>query len=97
MKYLRIIAAVFSIGLFLQVYGYINLMVSYKDEVDIMETHVKVSEEMSAEEKLSRYNRIDERKQEIVHQQKVIKVLFWVFLIGLIIVLYFLYFKNKFE
>ena len=89
MKYLKITAIVFAVGLLLQVYAHINLMVSYKYEVDLMETHVKVSEKMTDKEKAEEYDRIKERKTEIEQQQKQTKILFWVFLIGLVVVLYF--------
>ena len=94
MRTLRILAIVCFVGLLLQIYVHINLMVSYKYEVDLMETHVDVSK-MSMKEKASEFHRIALRKQEIAHQQKVTNILFWVFLIGLIIFLYFILSKRK--
>lgn len=95
MKYLKITAIVFGIGLLLQVFGYINLMVSSKYEVDLMETNINTEENISAQEKNQKLEQMEQRKAEIIKQQKIVKILFWLFLIGLIVILYFLFFRNK--
>jgi len=95
MKYLKITAIVFAVGLLLQIYAHINLMVSYKYEVDDMEINIKTEENISAQEKSKRLERMEQRKAEIIRQQKQTKILFWIFLIGLVIVLYFIFYKNK--
>lgn len=95
MKYLKITAIVFAIGLLLQVYAYVNLMVSYKYEVDLMETNINTEENITTQEKAKRLAHMEQRKTEIEQQKKQTKILFWVFLIGLVVVLYFLFYKNK--
>lgn len=95
MKYLKITAIVFGIGLLLQVFGYINLMVSSKYEVDLMETNINTEENISAQEKNQKLEQMEQRKAEIIKQQKIVKILFWFFLIGLFVILYFLFFRNK--
>jgi branched-subunit amino acid ABC-type transport system permease component len=92
---LKIITIVFTIGLLLQVYGYVNLLVSYKYEVDLMETNINTEESLSKQEKSNSLLRIRLRKAEILKQQKIIKILFWIFLIGLILTLYFLFFSTS--
>lgn len=96
MRTLKMLAIICFIGLLLQIYAYINLMVSYKYEVDLMQTHVDVSE-MSMKEKTKEYHRITLREQEITHQQKVTKRLFCVFLIGSIILLYLILRRRKLD
>ncbi|WP_316810299.1 hypothetical protein [Pedobacter heparinus] len=94
MKTLKILAVICITGVLLQIYLYINLKVSNKYEVDLMETHVIVSK-TSATEKAEKLHQIALKKQEIAYDQKVIKVLFWMFLIGLIILLYLISDKCK--
>ncbi len=65
-------------------------MVSYKYEVDLSETHIKVDDHISGHEKASRINQMEQRKQ----QKKASKYLFVVFLLGLVASLYFLYRKS---
>lgn len=40
MRTLKMLAIICFIGLLLQIYAHINLTVSYKYEVDLMQTHV---------------------------------------------------------
>mgnify|MGYP000865434424 CR=1 FL=1 len=87
MKYLKIYAIVFGVGFLLQIYAYINLKVSYKYEVDLMETHIKVSKELPELEKINQYAIIEEKKKEILNMEKQTLFLFWFFLIGLLITL----------
>ncbi len=79
MKFFKIVAIVSFIGLLLQIYAHYNLMVSYKYEVDLMETHIKTSTDISNQEKDKRYKEMNQRRQEIVFQQKVVRVLLWTF------------------
>jgi len=90
MRLLKISAIVCFVGLLFQIFAFINLKVSYKSEVDLMETHVEVSK-MSLREKNKEYQRIAVIKQNILHQRFVAKVLFWFFLVGLIISVVLLY------
>lgn len=94
MRRIKILAIVCFVGLMLQIYAHINLKISYKYEVDLMETHVEVSK-MSMKEKAKEFHLIALKKQEVARQQKVIAVFFFVFLIGLIILLYFILSKQK--
>ena len=94
MKYLKIITIIFIGGLLFQTYGYINLMVSYKYEVDLMETNIETDETISKAEKKNRLLQVEQRKQEIILQQNKVKTLFWVFLFGSILLLYLLYSKR---
>ena len=94
MKFLKIAAIIFSVGPLLMLYGYVNLQVSYKYEVDLMETHVETDENLSASEKNKRLVEIKQIERDIFFQLKVVKVLFVVFVIGLITVLYFLFVRK---
>ena len=95
MKYLKITGIIFIIALLLEIFASVNLKVSYKYEVDLMETHVKVSE-MPNTSKAKEYARIEKVKERIKRQQKTVNILFWIFLIGLIIILLLiLYISNN--
>jgi hypothetical protein len=95
MKYLKIITIIFVGGLLFQAYGYVNLMVSYKYEVDLMETNIETDETLSKVEKKNRLSEVELKKKEIISQQNRIKILFWIFLFGSILLLYLLYHKRK--
>ncbi len=94
MKYLKIVAIAFAIGILLEAYAYLNLMVSYKYEVDLMETHIEVNNNISDQEKVTRMNRVEHRKLEIERQKKTSKYSFVFFLLGFTASLYFLYRKR---
>lgn len=95
MKYLKLIIIFLSIGLLIQIYCYVNLMVSYKYEVDLMETNIKTEENTSDEEKMIKIENLEKRKEKIFNQQKISVFLFWLFLIGLLISLYIYIILNK--
>lgn len=99
MKYLKITSIIFTIGLLLQVYADFNLKVSYKYEVDLMETNIKTDNKTSVEEKSRRLREMNERALEIARQQKRTKILLWIFslllIINLIILLYIRYGVNN--
>lgn len=91
MKVFKISAVILFLGLLLQVYAYLNLQVSYKYEVDLMETNIHTDESLSISEKAKRMQEVKEKEQDIFFQKKVVQWLFVVFLISLIIVVYFLF------
>lgn len=95
MKILKISAIVFTIGLLLQIYAYYNLKVSYKYEVDLMETNIKVDDNISNQERIKRTEHLELRKKEILHQQTTTKIYLFIFLIGLIILLYIIFSRGN--
>ena len=93
MKILKIAAVIFLLGFLLQIYGKINLQVSYKYEVDLMETNIKTDNSVSDAKKAQWLKEMEERKHEIFHQQKVVEILYWFFLIGFIIIVCLMIYK----
>jgi hypothetical protein len=67
------------VGFFLQLFALYNLKVSYKSEIDLMRTHIKVSY-MSITEKKVQYEHIRLREMDIYRQLKQTRLLIWVFL-----------------
>ncbi|CAI2766941.1 hypothetical protein [Flavobacterium collinsii] len=94
MKFLKILAIILFVGTLLMAYGYVNLQVSYKYEVDLTETNIKTDESLSSSEKAKQIEELKQREKQIFFQRKVIKILFLVFLGSLILVLYFLFIKK---
>lgn len=95
MKILKISAIVFAIGLLLQIYAYYNLKVSYNYEVDLMETNIKVDDNISNQERIKRTEHLKLRKKEILYQQMTTKIYLFIFLIGLIILLYIIFSRGN--
>ena len=94
MKILKIFAIILSVGTLLMAYGYVNLQVSYKYEVDLMETNIKTDNSLSSSEKAKQIEELKKREKQIFFQRKAVKILFIVFLFSLISVLYFLFVKE---
>lgn len=95
MKILKIVAVVLSLSSLLMVYGYVNLKVSYKYEVDLMETNIRTDKSLSSTEKAKQLEELKQREEQIFFQRKVVKILFVVFLGSLIFVSYFLFLKKQ--
>ena len=86
-RILKISGIVLVVATILQGFGYLNLMVSYKYEVDLMETNITTDNNLSPLEKIKRLEQMQVRKQEIMTQKKWIKFLFWGSLLGCIIII----------
>jgi len=84
MKTLKAFAIICFMGILLQVYLHINLLVSYKYEVDLTEANIKTDEKIPTNQKTELVENVKRREHEITHQQFIVKILFGVFLIGLI-------------
>lgn len=87
MKYLKIALVIFSIGLLVQIYMYVNLSISYKYEVDLMETNINTEKDISSEVRSNQLHHLEQRKKEILHQQDINEILFWMFLVLLTVCL----------
>jgi len=89
MKVIKICVFAFIAAFLLAGYVKLNLAVSYKYEVDLMETNIKTDnpKNKTADERLKQ---MLSRKEEILHQQEIADILFWLFLLGLILSISFL-------
>lgn len=85
----------FGIGLIVLSFGYVNSMVSYKYEVDLMETNIETDDSLSVEQKKHLFADTEKRKNEILDSQKIIRILFFIFLIIFVFFLYLLWKKSK--
>jgi hypothetical protein len=94
MKFLKLAAIILSFGTVFMAFGYVNLQVSYKYEVDLMETNIKTDESLSSIERTKQLEVLKKKEKDIFFQRKIIKILFFVFLISLIFILYFLFVKK---
>jgi len=94
MKYLKITAVFLFVSLCVLAYTYIDRMVSYKFEVDLMKTHVEVSSS-SPEEKNNKLEQIEIKGQNILRTKRIIVILLFVCLSGLSVILYCLCTVNR--
>lgn len=97
MNYLKKISIILSIGSLILVFGYINLQVSYKYEVDLAKTNIKTDGSLSLSEKVKQFEEINLREKKIIFQIKVIKGSTILFVILLITVIFLGYKKNLFN
>lgn len=84
MKLLKFLLAILLVGVFVILYGKYNLKVSYKYEVDLMETNIE-TDTISQTAKNERQHQVDTRRREIVNQQQQLNILFWIILSGLVV------------
>ncbi|MDB5014257.1 MAG: hypothetical protein JWQ25_2459 [Daejeonella sp.] len=95
MRTLRFFAICCLIGTLLQVFAYFNSMVSYKYEVDLMETNIITDKNISDLERKEQLMQLKYHERELTKQQFLIKALFWLFLIGLLICVYFIFIRPN--
>jgi len=88
MKIIKILTVVITFAFLIVGYGIYNLNVSYKYEVDLAETHAKISGQ-------SNYEDIHNRGKEIVKQKKQLKVLGLVLLLILISLISLWIYKKR--
>ncbi|MBB6003398.1 hypothetical protein HNP25_002054 [Arcicella rosea] len=72
-------------GIVLQCYGYINSVVSYKYEVDLMTTNIETSESLSQVERKILMIQVKNRSSEIVKFQRQLKITLGLSILSLII------------
>jgi len=92
MRKLNISAIILGITLLLLLFIRVNLEVSYKDEVDLLQSVIVVSKDISAKEKIVQLNATKQLGKKIIEELKVVNVLLLLVILFLLIVVYF-YFK----
>jgi hypothetical protein len=93
MKYLKLLALILGIGILLQSYGYLNSVVSYKYEVDLMTTNIETSESLSPVERKTLMIQVKNRSSEIAKFQRQLKITLGLSVLSLII-LFMIFRKN---
>ncbi|MES2453996.1 MAG: hypothetical protein V4594_00570 [Bacteroidota bacterium] len=94
MKILKIIGFFLALGLFLEIYAYYNLQVSYKYEVELSDSGIKIDAGATNSEKLEKIHDRQIRKAEILDQQALNRTLLLLLSIGVVTVGY-LYCRKR--
>ena len=92
MRKLNISAIILGITLLLLLFIRVNLEVSYKDEVDLLQSVIVVSKDISAKEKIVQLNATKQLGKKIIEELKVVNILLLLVILFSLIVVYF-YFK----
>lgn len=82
MKILYYLCLIFIIGVLISLYSSYNLDISYKYEVDLAETNLKIDNTLSKKQKNYLLRNILLREIEIAEQRKSNTALLYVFMIG---------------
>ena len=85
MKWLKILTGIVFFLLLLQGFALVNLMVSDKQEISLMESHIRTNSELSQSEKNTRLEKLKERSEEIQKQKRNTKITALVLLIIFIV------------
>jgi Na+/H+ antiporter NhaC len=92
MKKVKIIAIVLGASLVLLFIIQLNLEVSYKDEVDLMQTAIAVSKDIPNKEKAIQISKTQQLGKEIINELNIVKILILVTIVFLLAVV-FLYIR----
>ena len=98
MRKLKISAIILGITLFILLFIRVNLEVSYKDEVDLMQSVIVVSKDISAKEKILQLNATKQLGIKIIKELQFVNVLLSLVILFLLIVVFFyikLYVNRK--
>jgi|GEM_PF-5550805 len=98
MRKLKISAIILGITLFILLFIRVNLEVSYKDEVDLMQSVIVVSKDISAKEKILQLNATKQLGIKIIKELQFVNVLLCLVILFLLIVVFFyikLYVNRK--
>ena len=98
MRKLKISAIILGITLFILLFIRVNLEVSYKDEVDLMQSVIVVSKDISAKEKILQLNATKQLGIKIIKELQFVNVLLGLVILFLLIVVFFyikLYVNRK--
>ena len=98
MRKLKISAIILGITLFILLFIRVNLEVSYKDEVDLMQSVIVVSKDISAKEKILQLNATKQLGIKIIKELQFVNVLLLLVILFLLIVVFFyikLYVNRK--
>jgi len=74
MRILRIATGIVFLFLLIQGVVFINLMVSDKQEVSLMESYTRANSELTQTEKSARLEKLRERSQEIKREKMIAKI-----------------------
>jgi len=89
MRKLKISAIILGITLFILLFIRVNLEVSYKDEVDLMQSVIVVSKDISAKEKILQLNATKQLGIKIIKELQFVNVLLSLVILFLLIVVFF--------
>ena len=89
MRKLKISAIILGITLFILLFIRVNLEVSYKDEVDLMQSVIVVSKDISAKEKILQLNATKQLGIKIIKELQFVNVLLGLVILFLLIVVFF--------
>lgn len=98
MKIAKTLLIISIAGLLLQLYVFVNLSVSYKDEVSIGITLIEIDDELTDTQREKRYAEVLAREQELDRQWHITKVLFWIFLVSTVAsIIYYIIMRKKYR
>ena len=82
MRILKIFFVILVVALAIITFGRYNLKISYKYEVDLMETNIK-TDSLPDVIRNERQKQLDNRRKEITDQQSRLTIFFWIVLVSL--------------